>query len=141
MQGGAIDPKKVRFKEKKKDEKVDQALQKKMQGGTYFDPIHKHLHKNLSGRGGRFDPPYVRKKMHELMSGYHPSVFQSYMKGKYHDLPQDKQYHPGKPIRKTRPDTVAHVINTGGSLSAITHSENGLLHSFDSTFYHHLELV
>ena len=139
-QGGAIDKKKLRVKPKKKDKKIEEAIEKKAQGGRmkFHDPIHKHLHANLSGRGGRVDPPYVRKKMHELTQGFHPSVFQSYMKGKFHDLPQDSSFHPRAPVKRNTPYIRPHVIDTGGSLSAIHHSVDGVLTSVDSTFYSHL---
>ena len=146
-QGGAINKKKIRVKQKKKDEKLEEALEKQAQGGylkkkkTFHDPIHKHLHANLSGRGGRVDPPYVRKKMAELMSSYHPALFQTYMRGKAHDLPQDHSFSPGAPVKQNRPDVRAHVVDSGGSLSALHHSVNGVLTSVDSTFYHHLEVV
>ena len=95
---------------------------------------------NLSGKGGRLDDPYVRSKMMELMSSYHPSVLNSYVKGRYHDLPQDAHYHPA-PKTKRREDPGATVVDMGGSLSALTHSENGLLRSHDSRFYPHFEIV
>ena len=77
MQGGRIAKPKKRSP--KKDQKVREAIQKKIQGGKlrFHDPIHRHLHKNLSGRGGRFDPPFVRQKMHQMLSAY-----QSRLEGK-----------------------------------------------------------
>ena len=141
--GGAIEKKKVRIRPPKKDPKIEEAMQKKAQGGSikFHDPIHRHLHKNLSGRGGRLDPPYVRKKMSEVMSSFHPSVFQSYMKGKYHDLPMDHSEHPGPRISKNPREPRPHVIDTGGSLSALHHSVDGVLTSVDTNFYSHLEVV
>lgn len=141
-QGGAIRKPKKKKKEYR-DPKVDEALEKQAQGGRikFFDPIHKHLHTSLSGKGGRLDPPYVRKKMHELMSAYHPSVFQSYMRGRFHDLPQHRSDHPGRKIRPTRPDPRPTVVDTGGSLQALHQSENGYLTSVDTNFYHHLEMI
>jgi len=141
MQGGKISKPKKRSP--KKNLPVQEAIQKKMQGGKikFHDPIHRHLHKNLSGRGGRFDPPFVRQKMHQMLSAYHPSVFHSYMSGKPQDIPQDSHYAPGKPIQPVRADPRPTIIDYGGSLNALTHSENGLLQSFDSTFHSHLEIV
>ena len=143
MTGGAIKKKEVKVRAPKKNPKVAEAIEKKAQGGSmrYHDPIHRHLHKNLSGRGGKLDPPYVRKKMTEIMSSFHPSVLQSYMKGKFHDIPTDPSLHPGPPISKSRRDPRPHVIDTGGSLSALHHSVDGVLTSVDTNFYSHLEVV
>ena len=140
-QGGAII--KPRKRSPKKKPKVDEALEKKMQGGKmkYHDRIHKHLHKNLTGRGGRFDSQFVREKMHQLMSSYHPSIFNSYLSGKVKDIPSDPHYEPGPKPVQTRPDPRPTVVDTGGSMRGLTHSENGQLQSFDSTFYTHLEIV
>ena len=161
LTGGAINPKNVKVRpkiKKRKDEKVEEAEELKVKSGgairksalkkrkkvgikRFHDPIHKHLHHNLSGRGGKLDPPYVRKKMQELMQGFHPAVWQSYIKGKVHDLPEDRQYHHGPPIKATRPDPRPTVVDTGGSLAALHHSENGVLTSVDTTFYSHFEVV
>ena len=141
FQGGKIDrPKK---KSQKKLPKIEEALEKKFQGGKlrYHSAIHKHLHKNLSGLGGRFDPPFVRQKMAELLSSYHPSVFHSYMAGKVKDIPQHQAYHPGAPVQPQRRERRPTIVNSGGSLRSLTHSENGLLQSFDSNFYSHSEIV
>ena len=142
MKGGKIEKPKKRSP--KKDQKIEEAIQTKMQSGgklKFHDPIHRHLHKNLSGRGGRFDPPFVRQKMHQMMSAYHPSIFHSYMSGKPQDIPQDNHYAPGRPIQRVRKDPRPTIVDMGGSLNALTHSENGLLQSFDSTFHSYLEIV
>ena len=115
--------------------------QKPKKKHKFHDPIHRHLHHHLSGRGGRLDPPYVRKKMHELTKNMHPSVFNSYMKGSYHSLPLHLADHPGRNIHKNKMDAHAHVIDTGGSMSSLTHSENGILSAHDSTFYHQSEII
>jgi len=141
MQGGAIH--KVRRRSPKKKPKIEEALQKQMQGGKmkYHDRMHRHLHKNLSGRGGRFDSQFVREKMHQVMSSYHPALFQSYMSGKVRDIPQHSRNEPGNKPQATRPDPRPSVVDMGGSMNSITHSENGVLQSFDHTFYQHLEIV
>jgi len=141
FQGGAIQ--KVRKRSPKKRPKVEEALAKQMQGGKmkYHDRMHKHLHKNLSGRGGRFDSQFVREKMHQLMSSYHPAIFHSYMSGKARDIPSHVYDEPGRKPQPTRHDPRPSVVDTGGSMNSITHSENGVLQSFDNTFYQHLEIV
>ena len=141
MQGGAI--LKARKRSPKKKPKIDEALEKQMQGGKikYHDRMHKHLHKNLTGRGGRFDSEFVREKMHQVMSAYHPALFNSYMTGKVRDFPTDTRYEPGPKPVATRPDPRPTVVDMGGSMRSLTHSENGALQSFDNTFYSHLEIV
>jgi len=141
MQGGAI--RKPKKRSPKKIPKIEEALEKKMQGGAirFHDAMHKHLHNNLSGRGGRFDSALVREKMHQVMSRYHPALFQSYLSGQVRDIPTDRQYHLGGPIKPVRRDPRPTIINTGGSMSSLTHSENGVLQAHDSTFYQNYELV
>jgi hypothetical protein len=45
------------------------------------------------------------------------------------------------PAPRKRRDIRPDVINYGGSLNAITHSENGLLVSHDPTFHNFVEIV
>lgn len=141
MQGGSI--RKPKKKSPKKNPAVEEALNQKMQGGRvrFHDPIHKYVHGRLSGKGGRFDPPFVREKMHQMMSAYHPSIFQSYLSGRVHDLPKDPHYEFGGHPQRVRHDPRPTVVNSGGSMRALTHSENGFLQSYDSTFYSHAEIV
>ena len=142
--GGKID--KVKKREKKKDAKVEEAINTTFTGGKikkkFHNRLHKHLHENLTGKGGRFDSPFVRKKMHELMTKHgHPKIFQSYITGRYnnfHEDPSDTLHGPPKPVRR---DSIAHVIDTGGSLKKLTHSEGGFLQSYDSKWYSHVEIV
>jgi hypothetical protein len=147
--GGAI--RKPKKKSPRKNPKVEEAIAAKMQGGKldshrssglrFHDATHKYLHQKLSGRGGHIDTPFVREKMHQLMSAYHPSLFQSYLSGKVRDVPSDPHHALGGPPRPTRRDPRPTVVDTGGSMAALTHSENGILQAFDSTFYNHFELV
>ena len=141
MQGGAIRKPKKRSPKKKQD--IEEALDRKMQGGKikFHDPIHKYVHPRLSGRGGRFDSPFVREKMHQLMSAYHPSIFHSYLSGRVQDVPSDPHYDFGGAPQRVRHDPRPTVVDSGGSMRALTHSENGFLQSFDSTFYSHSEIV
>jgi hypothetical protein len=143
MQGGAIIKPKKRSP-KKPPPKVGDALAASMQGGKlkYHDVVHKHLNNTLTGRGGRFDSAWAREKIHQVMSNYHPSLFQTYLSGKVRDIPQDRQYHSGGPIGPVRRNDVRpSVVDLGGSLRSITHSENGFLQSHDSTFYNNFELI
>ena len=148
MQGGAIG-KKVKRRQQKKEKKIEEALQQQMQGGrvqrigkrTFHSATHKYLMEKLTGRGGKLDSSLCRKKMHDVMKNFHPSVFQTYITGKYHDPTIHDKYdmkskpHPYR--KERRPD----VISFGGSLKALTHSVNGLLQSHDSTFYHSFEMI
>ena len=142
QRGGAI--KNPILKRKKKDDKVEDALKaqsQKMGGKLFHNPTHKYLWNKLSGRGGRLDSPYCREKMHQLMSRYHPSLFQAYLTGRSnHEKPVfHERTHPNpKPQPAEKRPT---FVDMGGSLRSVTHSENGLLQSFDSTFHHHLQLI
>ena len=142
MQGGSIkNPKK---KSPRKKPKIDEAIQEQFKRGgrvKFHDPVHKYLMGKLSGRGGTLDSSYCREKMHQLMSAYHPSLFQSYLSGQVRDVPQHRAYHMKGPPRAVRNDVRPTVVDTGGSLRSISHSENGYLQSYDSTFYNHVELV
>ena len=144
--GGAI--RKPILKKKKKDPKIEEALdaQAAQMGGKleetqFHNPTHKYVHGKLSGKGGAFDSPFVRQKMHQLMSRHHPALFQTYSTGRVNHLRDewhDKWHPPPKPQAAERRPT---YVDMGGSLRSVSHSENGLLQSFDSTFHHHLELI
>ena len=144
--GGAI--RKPVLKKKKKDEKIQEALnvQAAQMGGElktpmFFSPTHKYLHEKVSGRGGSFDTPFVRQKMHQLMSRHHPALFQTYSTGRVTHLKDewhDKWHPPPRPQPREKRPT---FVDMGGSLRSVSHTENGLLQSFDSTFHHHLELI
>ena len=154
--GGAI--RKPTLKKKKKKPKIEEALdaQAEKMGGSiknktqeapqrpakiFHTPTHKYLWQKLSGVGGRMDTPFCREKMHQLMSRFHPSVFQTYLTGKVHMETPD--YHERThPIAKNNPkDNRPTFVDMGGSLRAVSHSENGLLQAFDSTFHHQLQLI
>ena len=147
MQGGAI--KKVRKKRSpKKKPKIDQALQKSFEGGrvsrklrTYHDPTHKYLSAKLTGRGGGLDSALCRKKMFELMSDQHPSLFQSYIKGKVMDIPSHNRYNLHAKPKPTRKERRPDVIDIGGSMNHLSHSENGLLVTHDSSWYNEFEMI
>ena len=139
VRGGAI--RKARKREPKRHKKIEQAIASKRGGGMKFhDKSHKYLYENLSGRGGRLDSAMYRKMVHQIMDKYDPTLFQSYIRGKVIDTPRFHHDHPIKTPRQRR-DAGADVINHGGSLNSITHSENGLLRSHDSEFHHFFEIV
>ena len=78
--------------------------------------------------------------MHNIMSKYDPTLFQSYLRGKVMDLPRFDHDHP---IRTKRAivDSHADVIDRGGSLNSISHSENGILRSHNAEFHHYFEII
>ena len=136
--GGAI--KKPKYKKRELKPKIKDALDAQASKRRYHDSTHKFMMENLSGRGGAFDAPLVRQAMHQLTSTMHPKIYESYHRGKGMSTFEDRSDMPGKPIGRHRPDTKAHFIAMGGSLNALTHSVNGQLQAFDSTFYSHLQL-
>ena len=137
--GGAI--LKPIIKKKKKDPKIEEALTEQAKGKIFYNPTHKYLYEKLSGRGGRLDTPFCREKMHQLMSRFHPSLFQTYLTGKVSAETPD--YHERThPIPRNQPEEKRPTfVDMGGSLRGVSHSENGLLQSFDSTFHHQLQLI
>ena len=141
FEGGAIH--KPRKREPKRHKKIEQALAAQAQKGgrmRFHDKAHEYLYKKLSGRGGRLDSAMCRKMMFQIMDKYDPTLFQSYLRGKVVDTPR---FHHDHPINTPKPrlDSSADVINHGGSLNSITHSENGLLRSHDSEFHNFFEIV
>ena len=162
--GGAIkDPKQ---KKRKKDPKIEEALetQARQMGGRipkknpkrveprrqkrdeiepsiFHNPTHRYLHGKLSGRGGSMDTPFCRAKMHQLMSRYHPAFFQTYLTGRVNHL-RDEYHERAHPAPRKQPvEPRPTYVDMGGSLRSVSHSEAGLLQSYDSTFHHHLELI
>ena len=131
MQGGAI--RKARKKILKKHEKVPTR--------KFWDAHHKYLSQKLTGRGGKLDSAFCRNKMYGLMSKYHPALFQSYLAGKVRDIPHDKQFDLDLPQMPSRPDTRPHVVDYGGSMTSLSHSENGYLQAHSSEFHSHRELI
>jgi len=140
VRGGSI--RKARKKEPKRNKKIEQALAAKRGGGRikFHDKSHKYLYEKLSGRGGRLDSALCRKMMFNIMDKYDPTLFQSYLHGKVLDTPRFHHDHPIKTPRP-KPDSRADVVNYGGSLNSISHSENGLLRSHNSEFHNFIEII
>ena len=139
--GGAI--RKPKKKEPKRNAKVEEALATERGGKIKFhDKTHEYLYHKLSGRGGKLDSPVCRKLMHSVMSKYHPAIWNSYINGKVTDLPQHAAFHPARDIRPpVRRDASADVLDYGGSLLGLTHSESGYLMSHDSTVHPFVQIV
>ena len=138
--GGAIV--KPRKKSPKKDEKIQQALATKVGGGLKFhDYTHKYMYKKLTGKGAKHDSAQCRGMMHTIMSKYHPSLWNSYLQGKVVDLPRFENDHLQSTAAPTRRDARADVIEHGGSLNPISHSENGFLAAHNFEFHHMVQIV
>ena len=165
-EGGAIKEARVKKKEKTLTElKVEQALAVDAQKGgaivkptsfvsstkgtrmkrsgtskrRYHDFRHKYFMENLSGKGGRLDSRECNEAMHHIMSNFHPSIYNSYMKGKVVDLPRFDHDHPIRTKASRRADPIPHVIDRGGSLKGHSHSQNGLLMPYHGVFFHNTE--
>jgi len=152
--GGRI--RKPRKRSPKRDEKIEEALaaekggrirkrKKSTRGGRvrrYHSKKHKYLMEKLTGRGGKLDSPECRRQMFHIMKRYPPQVWNTYINSKVKPgPPQFLNDHIRHAPRPKRADPRAHVIDTGGSLPAITHSINGYLTSHDSQFYHTSESI
>ena len=94
---------------------------------------YNHYGGSLSGKGMAHDPPHIREAMFNAFA-QHPEVLATYIQGQvpnpaYTDLVGNKV------------DTQADHIDYGGSLSALSHSENGYLVAHDSEFPHEFHIV
>jgi len=153
--GGAIKEARVKNKEKTLTElKVEQALAADSQKGgkivrprmkrsgpskrRYHDFRHKYFMENLTGKGGRLDSRECNEAMHHIMSGFHPSIYNSYLKGKVVDLPRFDHDHPIR-TKASRSDPIPHIIDRGGSIKGHSHSQNGLLMPHHGVFFHNTE--
>ena len=136
--GGAIKRKKVRKRSPKKDEDVEEALATQTGGRVkYHNSTHKYLMQNLTGRGGRLDSAECRRMMYHIMKKAPKEVWHTYIRGRHTD--NTPYFHSDHLLNSRKPkykDARADVIDTGGSLAGITHSENGYLQSYDSRFHH-----
>ena len=137
--GGAI--RKVRKRSPKKDEKIQQALATKVGGGLkFYDKTH-NMYGKLSGHGAQRDSAQCRTMMHSIMKNYHPSLWNSYISGRVKDLPRFENDHPQPQVKPSRPDSRADVVDSGGGLNPLSHSENGFLTAHDDEFHHYFEIV
>ena len=91
------------------------------------------------GGGGGFDNPVVRTLMRQVTSSSHPLVYHGYHHGQGIP-PQNDWTDVHQPVFPNRPDPPADVLEFGGSMRTLTHSENGLLQSFDPTWYQELQV-
>ena len=99
------------------------------------------MYEKLSGHGARRDSARCRTQMHSIMSKFHPSIWNSYVAGRVKDLPGYNNDEMGTTKRPTRPDVRPDVVDFGGSLHPLTHSENGFLVSHNPEFHETFEVV
>ena len=117
------------YAERKEDEDTDTDTEDEdEEQGAY-----NHYGGALSGLGMAHDPPHIREAMFNTFA-QHPEVLSTYIQGQvanptYTDL-------VGKGT-----DTKADHIDYGGSLSALSHSENGYLVAHDSEFPHEFHII
>ena len=85
--------------------------------------IYSHYGGQISGKGAKFDPPHVRRFVHHTLKQY-PKLLSAYNKGKVVNPPsRNVPFRAGG----RGPD----IVNYGGSLHPISHSENERLVTFD----------
>ena len=87
--------------------------------------MYSHYGGQMSGKGARFDPPHVRQFVHNTLKQY-PRVLAAYNRGTVINPPVRTVHH--KSGSTPGPD----IVDFGGSLHPLSHSENGRLVSFDN---------
>ena len=98
---------------------------------------YSHLGGQLSGRGMAYDPPHVAQAMIKSFQSY-PEILAAYTQGRVSNPPAARL--DGFQQFAAR-DSSASVIDYGGSLDAISHSENGYLVAHDSSFPHEFHII
>ena len=144
LKGGALKKKKIRRRDTTPSNKLLEAVAEDVQKGgsiKFHDRRHKYLYEKLSGKGAGFDSELCRKMMMPLLQKRHPAFLNSYLKGKAHNLPQHAADHLHNTPRSTRKESNNHITMFGGSMSRLTHSENGLLRAHEHQFNSHFEIV
>ena len=102
------------------------------------------MFKKLTGRGAKYDSPACRSVMHNIMSKQHPILWSSYLSGRGKDLPYFENDHLSENVsfkKNTKPEVRPDMIDFGGSINSITHSQNGYLMSHNDRFHNNFEIV
>ena len=94
---------------------------------------YNHYGGSLSGRGLAHDDSATVKSMLRTFAN-HPEVLHTYVQGRVSN-PRQSVPHLTQKVNSRR-DAGASIVDYGGSVNGITHSENGYLMSHDSTFSH-----
>ena len=98
---------------------------------------YSHLGGQLSGRGMAYDPPHVAQAMIKSFQAY-PEILAAYTQGRVSNPPAARL--DGFQQFAAR-DSGASVIDYGGSIDGLTHSENGYLVAHDSSFPHEFHIT
>ena len=115
------------------DDEPDEELLVDEEAGAYS-----HYGGALSGLGAAYDPPDVAKAMMKTFAQY-PEILHTYIQGRVPNPPQ-KVRHLTEHSHARR-DAGASIVDYGGSLRAISHSENGYLVSHDSRFPNEFHII
>ena len=115
-----------------KDEDTDEELFDE-EAGAYS-----HYGGSLSGRGLAHDPPHVARAMIRTFA-QHPEVLHTYIQGRVPNPPQLVRHLTQHSHAKR--DAGASVVDYGGSMNAISHSENGYLMTHDARFPHEFHIM
>ena len=98
---------------------------------------YSHLGGRLSGRGMAYDDPDVAHAMIKTFQGY-PEILHAYTSGRI-ARPETHELDGFQTFASR--DAGASVIDYGGSLPGISHSENGQLFAHDSAFPHEFHII
>ena len=98
---------------------------------------YSHLGGQLSGLGMAYDPPHVAQAMIKSFQSY-PEILAAYTQGRVSNPPR-AQYDGFQEFASR--DSGASVIDYGGSIDGLTHSENGYLVAHDSSFPHEFHIT
>ena len=115
------------------DDDDEDALLVDEEAGAYS-----HYGGTLSGLGAAHDPPDVVRAMMKTFA-QHPEVLHTYIQGRVPNPPQHVP-HLTKHVNARR-GAGASIVDYGGSLRGITHSENGYLVSHDHRFPHEFHIM
>ena len=93
-----------------------------------------HYGGSLSGRGLAHDDSATARAMMQTFAN-HPEILHTYVQGRVPN-PQQMVPHLTQRVHSRSQGSGASIIDYGGSLQAISHSENGFLMSHDPSFSH-----
>ena len=98
---------------------------------------YSHLGGQLSGLGMAYDPPHVAQSIIKSFQAY-PEILAAYTQGRVSN-PPSARYDAFQEFAAR--DSGASVIDYGGSVDGLTHSENGYLVAHDSSFPHEFHII
>ena len=105
--------------------------------GELFDEeagAYSHYGGSLSGLGSAHDDSATVRAMMQTFAN-HPEVLHTYVQGRVPN-PQQMVPHLTQRVHTRGRGSGASIVDYGGSLNGITHSENGYLVSHDPSFSH-----